>query len=205
MQQINLYLPEFRPNREPLRAVHMLWVCAGMFVLLLMFTLYSSFQNRRLEAQVAQAQEATKAILQQFDAISKNKPTQTGVELDVRLEQLQANLQRHLQILAMIQHQDLGNDKGFSAQLNALAQASLTSVSLESFSLQRGGNYAELSGKTSSADQIPLYLQRLRSDPSFEKVAFGVLKVTREENGSALKFSLAKPQSDAAKKSGGQH
>jgi hypothetical protein len=205
MQQINLYLPEFRPNREPLRAVHMLWACAGLLVLLLVFTLYSSFQNRHLEEEVVRSQEATKAILQQFDALSKNKPAQTSADLDVRLEQLQANLQRHVQILAMIQHQDLGNDKGFSAQLNALAKASLSSISLETFSLQRGGNYAELSGKTSAADQIPLYLQRLRADPSFEKVAFGVLKVTREENGSALQFSLAKSQSDNAKKNGGQH
>lgn len=205
MQQINLYLPEFRPNREPLRTLHMLWACAGLFVLLLLFTVYSSFQNSRLEAQLVQTQNATKSILQQFDALSKNKPAQSSAELDVRLEQLQANLQRHLQILAMIQHQDLGNDKGFSAQLNALAKASLSSISLESFSLQRGGSYAELSGKTSAADQVPLYLQRLRADPSFEKVAFGVLKVAREENGSALQFSLAKAQSDAAKKSGGQH
>lgn len=205
MQQINLYLPEFRPNREPLRAVHMMWACAGLLVLLLLFTVYSSFQNRGLEQQLARSQEATKAILQQFDALNKNKPAQSGADVDVRLEQLQANLQRHLQILAMIQHQDLGNDKGFSAQLNALAQASLSTVSLETFSLQRGGSYAELSGKTSAADQIPLYLQRLRADPSFEKVAFGVLKVTREENGNSLQFSLAKAQSDTMKKSGGQN
>lgn len=205
MQQINLYLPEFRPNREPLRAIHMVWACAGLLVLLLLFTLYSSFQNRGLEEQLVQSQEATKTILQQFDALTKNKPAQSGADLDVRIEQLQANLQRHLQILAMIQHQDLGNDKGFSAQLNALAQASLSSISLETFSLQRGGSYAELSGKTSAADQIPLYLQRLRNDPSFEKVAFGVLNITRENNGSTLQFSLAKAQSDASKKIGGQN
>jgi hypothetical protein len=204
MQQVNLYLPELRPNREPLRAIHMLWGCVGLMVLLLLFTVFSVFQNRRLEAKLVESQAATKTILQQVDLLAKNKPAQSSADLDARLEQLQTSMQRHMQILAMIQHQDLGNDKGFSAQLNALAEASLSSVSLESFSLQKGGSYAELSGKTSSADQIPLYLQRLRNDPSFEKVAFGVLNVSREEGGNALQFSLTRAQNAAGKNSGGQ-
>jgi len=97
----------------------------------------------------------------------------------------------------MISSQDLGNDKGFSAQLNALAQASLNTISVKSFSLQRGGKYAELTGLTRSADQIPLYLQRLRKDPSFTDVGFGVLSIERDtEQGGLLKFSLAKAKDD---------
>jgi hypothetical protein len=99
----------------------------------------------------------------------------------------------------MISHQDLGNDKGFSAQLNALAKASLNTISLETFSLQKGGTYAELSGKTRSADQIPLYVQKLRSDPSFANVGFGVLNVQRDENSGLLQFSLAKAVEDKEK------
>jgi uncharacterized membrane-anchored protein YhcB (DUF1043 family) len=197
MQQINLYLPEFRPNREPLRAVHMAWVGLAFLSLLLVFSFYSKHQQTQLQKKLVQEQNSLQSMQAQLQVLSVKKPVQSSAELDIKIAQLQKNLQRHLQILSMISHQDLGNDKGFSAQLNALGQASLSTISVESFSLQRGGKYAELSGLTRSADQIPLYLQRLRRDSSFSDVGFGVLNVERDAQQSGLlKFSLAKAKDD---------
>jgi hypothetical protein len=205
MQQINLYLPEFRPNREPLRAIHMAWGGLAFLVLLVCFSFYSSHQHALLEKQLGQEQENQKTLQTQLQILSAKRPAQASADLDAKIIQLQKSLQRHQQILAMIAHQDLGNDKGFSAQLNALGQASLTTISVESFSLQRGGKYAELTGLARSADQIPLYIQRLRKDSSFAEVGFGVLSVERDAQQSGLlKFSLAKAQDDkSTKKSSG--
>ena len=204
MQQINLYLPEFRPNREPLRAIHMAWAGLALLVLLVAYSFYSSHQHSLLQQQL-EAEQKTQATLQtQLQALTIQKPAQASDELDAKIIQLQKNVQRHQQILNMISHQDLGNDKGFSAQLNALGAASLNTISVESFSLQRGGKYAELSGLTRSADQIPLYMQRLRKDASFSDVGFGVLNVARDpEKSGFLKFSLAKPKDE--KNNGGTH
>ena len=197
MQQINLYLPEFRPNREPLRAIHMLWGALVLLVLLVCFSVYSSHQHGLLQTQLVAEQKAQETLQTQLKVLAAQKPAQASADLDVKITQLQKNVQRHQQILAMISSQDLGNDKGFSAQLNALAQASLNTISVKSFSLQRGGKYAELTGLTRSADQIPLYLQRLRKDPSFTDVGFGVLSIERDtEQGGLLKFSLAKAKDD---------
>ena len=204
MQQINLYLPEFRPNREPLRAIHMLWGGLAGLVLLLCFSVYSSHQHRLLQHQLATEQKTQATMQLQLKALTAQKPALASAELDGEIAQLQKNVQRHQQILAMISRQDLGNDKGFSAQLNALSQASLNTLSVESFSLQRGGKYAELTGLTRSADQIPLYLQRLRKDPSFTEVGFGVLNVERDaEQSGLLKFSLAKAKDNKELSSGG--
>jgi hypothetical protein len=197
MQQINLYLPEFRPNREPLRAIHMLWGALVLLVLLVCFSVYSNHQHGLLQTQLVAEQKAQETLQTQLKVLAAQKPAQASADLDVKITQLQKNVQRHQQILAMISSQDLGNDKGFSAQLNALAQASLNTISVQSFSLQRGGKYAELTGLTRSADQIPLYLQRLRKDPSFTDVGFGVLNIARDtEQGGLLKFSLAKAKDD---------
>ncbi len=197
MQQINLYLPEFRPNREPLRAIHMLWGALVLLVLLVCFSVYSNHQHGLLQTQLVAEQKAQETLQTQLKVLAAQKPAQASADLDVKITQLQKNVQRHQQILAMISSQDLGNDKGFSAQLNALAQASLNTISVKSFSLQRGGKYAELTGLTRSADQIPLYLQRLRKDPSFTDVGFGVLSIERDtEQGGLLKFSLAKAKDD---------
>ncbi|GGY67846.1 hypothetical protein GCM10011613_10070 [Cellvibrio zantedeschiae] len=197
MQQINLYLPEFRPNREPLRAIHMLWGGLALLLLLILFSFYSNYEYKALEQQLAQEKVAQQNMQTQLQLLSTKKPAQSSAELDVKIAQLQKNLQRHLQILSMISHQDLGNDKGFSSQLNALGQASLNTISVQAFSLQRGGKYAELSGLTRSADQIPLYLQRLRRDSSFAEVGFGVLNIERDkEQSGLLKFSLAKAKDE---------
>lgn len=193
MQQINLYLPEFRPNREPLRAIHMAWGLLAFFIFLIGVSVYTTIQEKELQQRLEIEQKKQQTMQQQLQILSAQKPAEPSLELDAQILKFQKELQRRQQILAMISNQDLGNDKGFSAQLNALAGASLNTVSIESFSLQNGGTYAELAGKTRSADQIPLYLQRLRSDPSFTNVGFGVLKVERDSNGSGLlTFSLAR-------------
>jgi hypothetical protein len=203
MQQINLYLPEFRPNRELLRAIHMAWGVFAFLIFLIAISVYTSYQNTELQLQLAQVQQSQQALQKQLQTITQQKPAEAAVELDAQIQKLQNDLQRRQQIWAMISHQDLGNDKGFSAQLNALAKASLNTISLETSSLQRGGTYAELSGKTRSADQIPLYVQKLRSDPSFANVGFGVLNVQRDEASGLLQFSLAKAV-DEKEKSGYQ-
>lgn len=200
MQQINLYLPEFRPNREPLRAIHMAWSGLGFLVLLLCFSAYSNYQYGVLQQQLETEQKNQSALQAQVQVLNAQRPAQSSADLDAKILQLQKNVQRHQQILTMIAHQDLGNDRGFSVQLNALGQAALSTISVETFSLQRGGRYAELTGLTRSADQIPLYLQRLRRDASFSDVGFGVLNVERDEKQSGLlKFSLAKAHDDKSK------
>lgn len=202
MQQINLYLPEFRPSRDSLRAVHMGWGLLGIFILLLVVSAYTMYQQTLLREPLAQSQQEQQNLHAQLQILATQKPAQSGADLDLNIQQLQQELQRRKQILAMISSQNLGNDKGFSAQLSTLAQASLNTISLETFSLQNGGTYAELSGKARSADQIPLYLQKLRADPSFAHVGFGVMNVTRNEPANGLlQFSLAKSVGDSAKNS----
>lgn len=193
MQQINLYLPEFRPNREPLRAIHMAWGLLAFFVLLIGVSIYTSFQEKDLQQRLEKERKLQQTMQLQLQTLSAQRPAQASADLDAQITLFQNELQRRQQILAMISSNDLGNDKGFSAQLIAMAQASLTTISIESFSLQQGGTYAELTGKTRSADQIPLYLQRLRNDPVFAHVGFGVLNVGRDKNTNGLlKFSLAR-------------
>lgn len=193
MQQVNLFLPEFRPNSEPLRAIHMAWGLLFVFVLMLAVSLHTYRQHSQLAHQVAQVKQAQEALQAQLKILSAQKPVQTGTDLTAKIQKLQSDLQRRKQLSLMIASQNLGNNKGFSAQLMALANAVPSTLSIESFSLQNGGTYAELSGKARGADQVPLYLQKLRADPSFANVGFGVLNIERDEKSSEiLDFTLAK-------------
>lgn len=193
MQQINLYLPEFRPNREPLRSRHMLWAVAVLLVFLILVSLYSGYRNQQLRDRIAAEQAQLQSLQQQVQQLVLQQPQNQRAQLEAEITRLQHERVRRERILAVITRQDLGNSEGFSAQLLTLARQSLDSIALERLSLQQGGLYVELKGTTRSADQVPLYLQRLRDDASFARVSFGVLRIERPENsGAPLQFELAK-------------
>lgn len=194
MQQINLYRPEFRPSREPLRAAHMLW---GVVALIFLLGFYSGFTyqgNARLQQHVADEQALLESQQLTLQKLSLQQTRNQPAQLDAEIDALRQDIGRRQQILALITDQDFGNTTGFSAHIQAMARQSLETLALESFSLKSGGNYVELAGKTRKPDQVPLYLQRLRAEDSFSKVRFGVLNVERnEEDAYVLQFQVAKP------------
>ena len=192
MQQINLYLPEFQPNREPLRSVQMLWGLGLFVVLLIIVSVLSANANHERELALEQSRAELEQLKARIVQLEQQRPRNNLAELDQNIVQLTQELDRRKQIFTIIANKDLGNNTGFSAHLQALGRQSLDTVSLSVFSLQLGGNYAEFAGKTRAADQIPLYVQRLRSEPVFAQAAFGVLNIEPVKNSQGLfDFSLA--------------
>jgi Tfp pilus assembly protein PilN len=200
MQQINLYLPEFQPNREPLRSVQMLWGLGLFVVLLMIVSALSANANRERELALEQSRAQLQQLKEQITQLEQQRPRNNLAELDGQIVQLTDELDRRGQIFNVIANKNLGNNTGFSAHLHALGRQSLDTVSLSVFSLQQGGNYAEFAGKTRAADQIPLYIQRLRSEPVFTQAAFGVLNIEPVKSNQGLfDFSLAKQTAASGK------
>lgn len=193
MQQINLYLPEFRPNREPLRSVHMLWGL-GVFILVLgVVSILSANANRESEKKLAESRQQLVQLKAQVAQLEQQRPNVNLAELDAQISDMGQELSRREQILSIIADKDIGNNTGFSAHLQALGRQSLETISLSVFSLHQGGKYAEFAGNTRAADQVPLYIQRLRSEPAFQQSAFGVLNIEPGEmDQGQFAFSLAR-------------
>lgn len=192
MQQVNLYLPEFRPRREPVNATHM--VLAVVLVLLVML-IWSSVSATRTAGQQAALQaerEQLQDLQREVQRLSAQWPARRGASAEQQVGELRSEVQRREQILQLISRQNLGNAEGFSAQLQTLARASMDELALSRFDLKSGGNYVELAGRVRRPELVPQYLQRLREDESFAPVRFGVLEVARETDGSGpgLKFSV---------------
>jgi hypothetical protein len=201
MQQINLYLPEFQPNREPLRAVQMLWGMLVLVVLLAIASMVSSNSNKTLSARIETQRTQLEQLKRQLDEINKGQPQANLAALDAEILGLMNDLVRRERLVGIVSSTNLGNSSGFSGQLRAMARQSLETISLEAFSLSRGGNYAELMGNTLASDQVPLYVQRLRTEASFSKVAFGVLHIVpSEQQAGLLEFSLAEQMADEKSK-----
>jgi len=193
MQQINLYLPEFQPNREPLRSIHMLWGLAVFIGLLLLTTYLSAQDNRKFADRLEKSRTHLEQLKSQVAQLDQQRPQSNLAELDAHSLRLTQELSRREQIFEVIANKNIGNNTGFSAHLQALGRQSLDTLSLDAFSLLAGGNYLEFAGKTRSVDQVPLYIQRLRSETVFAHSAFGVLHAQpQKENKSIFEFSLAK-------------
>jgi hypothetical protein len=193
MQQINLYLPEFQPNREPLRSVHML-LGLPLFILLLgLFSWFSSVQNRDLAQTLEQQNVQLAQLKAQVKQLELQKPPENLADLDTKILRLRDERTLRERILSIIANKKLGNNSGFSAYLQAMGRQSLDTLSLQVFSLSAGGSYAEFAGSAQAADQIPLYLQRLRTEPAFAQSAFGVLEIAPVKNNRGMfDFVLAK-------------
>jgi Tfp pilus assembly protein PilN len=193
MQQINLYLPEFQPNREPLRTPQMLLISIVGVVCLLAISFYSLQQNKSALIQLQKKQEELSRLKNQITDLNQKIPKNNLEELDKSILNLRKVLEKKELTLSTISNKNMGNNQGFSEHLIALGRQSLSTFSLNVFSLKQGGNYLEFAGVTQSADQIPLYIQRLRSESVFSQAGFGVLNITSIQNQQGLfEFSLAK-------------
>ncbi|HTF98472.1 MAG TPA: MSHA biogenesis protein MshI [Cellvibrio sp.] len=201
MQQINLYLPEFQPNREPLRSIHMLWGAAAFIVILVVMSLVSAQQNRTRIEEVALSRVQLDQLKAQVAQLEAQRPKSNLAELDAESLKLKQELVRREQIFNVIANKDLGNNSGFSSYLQALGRQSLDTLSLEAFSLTAGGNYVELAGKSNSVDQVPLYIQRLRTEVAFTQSAFGVLNAEPQKEAGVFEFSVTKQDAAQSERS----
>jgi len=200
MQQINLYLPEFQPNREFMRSVHMVWGLGIFLLLLILVSVFSASVNSERNQALVESRAKLEQLILRVAELEGQRPRINLADLDAELLKQNQELERRQQILTIIANKNLGNNTGFSAHLQALGRQSLPTLSLSVFSFQRGGNYVEFAGKAQAADQIPLYIQKLRTEAIFANSAFGVLNLEPEKNSQgAFSFSLAKQTADIAK------
>jgi type II secretory pathway component PulM len=88
MQQINLYLPEFQPNREPLRSVQMLWGLGLFVVLLMIVSALSANANRERELALEQSRAQLQQLKEQITQLEQQRPRNNLAELDGQIVQL---------------------------------------------------------------------------------------------------------------------
>lgn len=196
MQQINFYLPEFQPNREAFRSSQIIMASVLLLLLLIAVTFKSASDNKALAIKLDADRLQVQQLKDQLQKFTESKKQINIVELDNKIIQINQQIAKRQQLMQVISYQNLGNDRGFSGQLEVMAKKSTAQIALEIFSINQGGNYLELVGKTTSADQLPAYIRSLKSETVFRSVGFGVLKIEPVKSGSAyLQFSLAQPVS----------
>lgn len=189
MQQINLYLPEFRPKMDLLSAER---AAALLGVLLLVLIGVQVLQVRDLNAMrhTAADLEARQLTLQQTaDQLKKSPKPDKDPALEQEIERLRSAIQNRESVAGIITSRSMGNDTGFSRHLVALGRHKVEGVALRDFTLDSGGAFLRLEGMSQKAELVPLYVSQLQSDENFSQTKFGNL--TLRGYGAGVRFLLS--------------
>lgn len=179
-QQINLFNPQFEPQKQVLSAammaVSLLVLVAGVAAL----ASYGRVQTAALQAEAdagARRLEQKQARLASVSA--EFAPRQKNKEIDAEIGEAQAQLAALRNISRVIERGELGDTAGYAGYFKALARQSATGLWLTSVSVSGGGRDIGIRGRTTDPATIPGYLSRLTGEPLMQGKSFASLSISQ--------------------------
>jgi hypothetical protein len=161
-QQINLFLPEFRPQNDWLTGIRVLQVSAVVLLIIVATTVGNFLQRSDLSNELARVTGALEQIttstneLQQAVARRGSDP-----ELARELEQREQRLAESRELLSFLRETNLGNFDGFSEHIKDLSRASFDGLWLTEFNMTEGGESVYIKGLAHQSNMVPRFISRL--------------------------------------------
>lgn len=180
-QEINLLGPQFRrTRRSALSAV----VLGPVLLVLVALGLGAGLVVRQQATQLAARHADNEALIERAqDEQRKLAQAVSQIKKDPALEaELEGLEKRRLAVeldLAALDNGALGETRGFSDFMRALAYQGIEGVWLTGFSVGAAGRDISISGRALRAELVPAYLKRLGQDPYFSGRSFAALDVAQ--------------------------
>lgn len=189
-QHINLVNPALLPPKPffQFRTLALALAATGLLMLSLgVFIHYSlrTYAAVAVQAQARVTQREAQLREQQARLKVREKDPQVALALSASREEF-ARLQ---QVAGRLPGQEAA--AGAAANLQALAEAAMPGVWLESIALHKGA--LSLQGYAQRPEQIPEYLERLRRQPVFQGQQFSAFELGRKQFQAADGDSRATP------------
>ena len=194
MQQINLYLDEFKRIEPKFSAAVILILSGYAFVIGVIITgvLVSMlwYQQSNLKQHQAKATEWEK----QLAAAEQVYPEPKVDPLLLRkIDTLKENIARNQTVLRYLNGRQLEvENQAFSVLLLALTWVNQEDLWLTKVAIKDGGQSLSLTGKTLNPDSLPVYLDKLSELEVFSDMSFRVFDLTREPDGLSFEVSTKK-------------
>ncbi len=210
-QQINLFNPDFVPQRDLASAKYAVAGVGLAVVLAIASSTAVQWRQSRLAAQ----EHALAAQLNIVRAESEKLTAQLGARqvdpaLVQQLNATQAHIASRQRVMKWLNTEHLGNTSGVSEYFRALARQTLNGVWLTGFHLGGAGKTLRIEGRTLRGDLVPAYLNKLGTEESLKGHAFAVVameEAAQASSGNApslnyltFKLETASPDSPAGAK-----
>jgi Tfp pilus assembly protein PilN len=185
-QQINLYQPIFRKQRQIFSAMTMVQALGLVAVALLGVYGYGLWNVANLELEVGQLEGREQALTTQLGRIDPNLTTGRRQEIEQELQRLNTTLAGQQRLIRVLREKPIGSTGGFSPYLAALGRRRVAELWLTQFAINGGSGAIELAGRSTRAELVAEYLQRLGSEPVLVGQQFDQFEIERDdENGEA--------------------
>lgn len=179
-QQINLFNPQFEPQKKVLSAATMefslLVLVAGVAAL----ASYGRVQTAALQAEAEAGARRLEQKQARLAGVSAEfAPRQKNKEIDAEIAEAQAQLAALRNISRVIERGELGDTAGYAGYFKALARQSAPGLWLTSVSVSGGGRDIGIRGRTTDPATIPGYLSRLTGEPLMQGKSFASLSINQ--------------------------
>jgi len=177
-QQINLYESRLRPRHDVATARN-LGVCA-LLVLVLMsaLVLWTHFDAKRKTETAASVQKQLAEEQEELTELAKamaDRKVSPGLASE--RDSVKAVLVQRQEIMSVLDSGQLGNTAGFSGIMMGFARQASEDLWLTGFSVTMGGEGVEIHGRLLDPSRLPVYMQRLSSEPVFQGRRFAALEM----------------------------
>lgn len=188
-QQVNLYQPIFRRERETLSAITVAMTLGVVAVALTTFSLYTARDVERLRTEVAQLTEQQQKQQAQLAKVGETLSRQTRrADVEARVKALTATLSERTQALQVLQSGAAGQTSGFASRMEALARRHVYGLWIEGLAMSGTRSTMSISGGSVDADIVPAYLRSLSSETVLSGTRFDDFVIERPEKGAHVRF-----------------
>jgi cell division protein FtsB len=195
-QQINLFDARFRRQKPHFSALTMMLAILAVTVLALLVRELYAYQNRSLEASLAQTEQRVAQLRDQMGRLGREFGDQgRSTALVDEVARLEEQLRVRRSLLDGIQGGASRNVEGFSPYLAALARQTMQGVWLTGVEIGSGSDNLVLKGRVLESELLPVYIQRLNREPLFNGRTVRELRLAaKDEAGKRyVEFSLQLP------------
>lgn len=187
-QQINLYQPIFRKQRQIFSAVTMAQALGIVTAALLAIYAYGWVKIGALEAEVTQLEGREAALMMQLTRMDPALGANRRAELEADLTALNATLEGQQRLIDELRKQPLGDAAGFSAYLSALGRQRTPELWLTALAINGATGAIELEGRSLRPELVPEYMQRLGREAALSAQVFDRFELERDADNGEAKF-----------------
>jgi Tfp pilus assembly protein PilN len=196
-QQINLYQPIFRKQRQIFSAMTMVRAAGVVAVALVGFYFLGLWQVEALETEVVRLESSEAAMLTRLASIDPSLSLNRRVEVEEELRRLNATLRDQARLIDGLNAHPLGTTEGFSAFLAALGRQHTAELWLTELAINGSTRALELEGRSTRAELVMEYLERLGHEPALAGQRFDRLEIARVDDGAEVTFEVKSKAADS--------
>lgn len=191
MQQVNLFLDEFKKIELPYSASVIALLLGYVFVIGLAVTagLYVlTMQERTMEKEVAEQSVFWK---EKYDVAFQQNPEPNISDILLRsIEGYENQISRNEDVLNYLSdRRDLIDKRTFSVYLEALTKIKQENLWLTKVLIKKGGTSLSLYGRVLDPSDLPAYLKKISDLDVFKSMQFEIFDLKR--NGDQMKFVVS--------------